>query len=66
LFPAHRYTSVRYVGWILAWYVLSKVLEFFDGPIFELLGHAISGHSLKHLAAAVATLVVLRMLLVTR
>jgi hypothetical protein len=39
------------------------VLEFFDRGIFELTGHLVSGHSLKHLAAAVATYMVLRMLI---
>lgn len=63
LFPEHRYTAGRYLGWVVAWYGLSKVLEHFDGQIFYFLGHTVSGHTLKHLAAAVATFVVLRMLL---
>jgi hypothetical protein len=36
----------------LGCYVLAKGLEQFDGQVYEALGHAISGHSLKHLAAA--------------
>lgn len=63
LFPKYRYTAGRYLVWVIAWYGLSKVLEYFDGEVFDLLGHTISGHTLKHLAAAVATFVVLRMLL---
>ena len=66
LFPEHRYTAGRYIVWVIAWYGLSKVLEHFDGEVFNLLGHTISGHTLKHLAAAVATFVVLRMLLSRR
>ena len=66
LFPRHRYTVGRYLAWVIAWYALSKVLEYFDGEVFELLGHTVSGHTLKHLAAAVASLVVLRMLLSDR
>jgi hypothetical protein len=62
LFPRHRYTVGRYLAWVVAWYALSKVLEHFDREVFELLGHTVSGHTLKHLAAALATLVVLRML----
>lgn len=62
LFPRHRYTVGRYLVWVIAWYALSKVLEHFDGEVFELLGHTVSGHTLKHLAAAVATLAVLQML----
>ena len=63
LFPEHRYTNGRFIGWVIAWYALSKVLEHFDDAIFELTTGIVSGHSLKHLAAAVATWVVLRMLL---
>jgi len=39
--------------WIVIWYVIAKVFEQLDFPIYRLLG--ISGHSLKHLAAAVST-----------
>ena len=63
LFPEHRYTAGRSIAWAIAWYGLSKVLEHFDSEVFDLLGRTISGHTLKHLAAAVATFVVLRMLL---
>ena len=63
LFPENRYTAGRYLTWVIGWYALSKLLEHFDGEIFGLSGHAISGHTLKHLAAAVATFLVLRMLL---
>jgi len=62
-FPDHYYTAGRYLGWVIAWYGLSKLLEFFDQGILILTGNLISGHSLKHLAAAVATYVVLRMLI---
>jgi hypothetical protein len=66
LFPEYRYVASRYVVWMIGWYGLSKLLEHFDGEIFDLLGHAVSGHTLKHLAAALATLVVLQMLLARR
>jgi hypothetical protein len=66
LFPEYRYTAGRYIVWVIAWYGLSKVMEYFDGEVFDLLGHTISGHTLKHLTAAVATFVVLRMLLSRR
>ena len=66
LFSEYRYTAGRYIAWVIAWYGLSKVLEYFDSEVFDLLGHTISGHTLKHLAAAVATFVVLRMLLSRR
>jgi len=63
LFPKHHYTASRYMFWIIMWFGLSKILEYFDQEIFGILGNTLSGHSLKHLAAAVAAFVVLRMLL---
>ena len=62
LFPARRYTAGRYIPWVIAWYALAKVFEGFDREIFSLTGETISGHTLKHLAATVATYVVLHML----
>ena len=42
-------------------YVLAKIVEALDRPIFEL-GHIVSGHTLKHMAAAGAGYWILRML----
>jgi hypothetical protein len=39
--------------WIVGWYVIAKVFEQLDFPIYLAMG--ISGHTLKHLAAAVST-----------
>jgi hypothetical protein len=66
LFPQYRYLADRLIVWMVGWYGLSKVLEYFDGEVFDLLGHTVSGHTLKHLAATMATLVVLQMLLARR
>ena len=63
LFPRHRYTLGRYLAWVILWYGLSKVFEYLDHEVFDLLGHTVSGHTLKHLTAAVSTYVVLKMLL---
>lgn len=41
-------------------YVLAKGLELLDKPIFSL-GHIVSGHTLKHLVAALAGYSTLRM-----
>lgn len=60
-----RYTRGADIYWVFAGYVAAKVLEYFDREVLEL-GDLVSGHSLKHLAAAVAALVVLRMLLLRR
>jgi hypothetical protein len=56
-----RYTRGSDIYWVFAGYVLAKLLETFDRQILSL-GHLASGHTLKHLAAAVAALVVCRML----
>jgi hypothetical protein len=63
LFPEHRYLSGRCIALVAGWYALSKLLEHFDRAVFDLLDHSVSGHTLKHLAAAAATFVVLRVLL---
>jgi hypothetical protein len=57
-----RYTRGNDIYWVFAGYVVAKLFETFDGALYEL-GHVASGHSLKHLAAAVAGLLVARMLL---
>lgn len=62
LFPDNRYTAGRYIVWVFVWYGLSKLLEHYDSAVFNLLGETVSGHTLKHLAAAASALVVLRML----
>lgn len=40
--------------WIIVWYTLAKLMERFDEAIFYVTGW-VSGHTLKHLAAGVAT-----------
>jgi hypothetical protein len=47
-----------FVWGMLVVYVLAKLLEFLDGPVFEF-GSPVSGHSLKHLFAACAPLLYL-------
>jgi hypothetical protein len=56
-----RYTRARDIYWVFAWYVIAKILEALDRHIFAL-GNLVSGHTLKHLAAGAAGLVVYRML----
>ncbi len=46
----------------LAVYLVSKLAEHYDRAVFALTGEIISGHSLKHLLAATALLVVYGML----
>jgi hypothetical protein len=47
---------------LIAFYALAKVLESSDHAVFELTNHWISGHSLKHIAASLAALPVIRAL----
>jgi len=46
-------TILPILVWIVVWYVIAKVFEAFDFPIYRAIG--VSGHTLKHLAAAVTT-----------
>jgi hypothetical protein len=56
-----RYTHGKLLYWVFAWYVLSKILETYDAQILAW-NHAVSGHTLKHLAAAIAGIAVCVML----
>lgn len=56
-----RYTRGNDLYSIFGWYVLAKLLEHFDALVLEY-SHAVSGHSLKHVAAAAAAFVACRML----
>jgi predicted membrane channel-forming protein YqfA (hemolysin III family) len=51
---------------VIAFYVLAKCLELSDHHVYELAGHAVSGHSLKHLIASCAAWPVVRALLQQR
>lgn len=56
-----RYTRSSDLPVVVGFYVLAKITEAADRPIFAF-GHVVSGHSIKHLAAAAAGLWILRML----
>jgi hypothetical protein len=60
LLPA-KYTRGSDFAAVVGFYVLAKVLEEGDRQVFAL-GHIVSGHTLKHLAAAAAGYWILRML----
>jgi hypothetical protein len=61
VYPA-RYPHRRYLAIGLVFYAVSKIFELADGAIFAATGGTISGHSLKHLVAALAPLCVYLML----
>ncbi len=54
-----RYSHGRWIFLALGCYAASKVLEYYDGPIYEALGFG--GHALKHFAAAAGCLALLHM-----
>ena len=57
LFPGQRPTAPLLVGVVI--YALGKVTELSDGRIFAL-GGIVSGHTIKHLLAAVAAVFIVR------
>ena len=57
-----RYTHNSLLLLALGIYVISKLAEYFDAALFAVTGDTISGHSLKHLLAATALMVVYWML----
>jgi hypothetical protein len=61
LLPPPRYTRGSDLLAVAGLYVLAKLCEAADKQIFSL-GHIVSGHTLKHLAAGAAGLLILRML----
>lgn len=65
LFPAADGRS-KYLFYTLGWYLLAKVLEHFDDQVFTLLGGITSGHTLKHVAAALGTGCMISYMLHTR
>jgi hypothetical protein len=56
-----RYTRGSDLYYVFGWYVLSKLLETFDAQVLAV-GHVVSGHTLKHIAAAAAGFVACYML----
>ncbi|MGF1702270.1 ceramidase [Photobacterium makurazakiensis] len=53
LYPS-RYSHSRFYLYALGWYVLAKGAESNDEEIYQLLGETVSGHSIKHILAAIA------------
>lgn len=60
LFPS-RYSGTKDIFIVLGWYLLAKTFEEADKIIYSV-GNVVSGHTLKHLAAATGALWLLRML----
>lgn len=60
IFPS-KYTRGGDLNKVIGLYALAKVAETFDQGIYSL-GHMISGHTIKHLMAALAIYLIVRML----
>lgn len=60
LFPS-RYTRSKTVLVVFAIYLVAKTFELLDGQVYAL-GYVVSGHTLKHLTAAVGASLILDML----
>ncbi len=58
LFPS-RFSQVSAYWWLIASYVAAKVFEHFDPQFHQIFG-VISGHSIKHLVAALGVYILLR------
>jgi hypothetical protein len=65
LFPP-KYTGSSYWVAAAALYALAKLMEYYDHAAVYSLGGVLSGHTLKHLAAAAACFLVLRLFQVRR
>ena len=60
LFPSTAGNQgLRSLIWVVIWYIIAKICEHFDKEIYSAIGF-ISGHSLKHIAAAIATWCIVR------
>lgn len=57
-FCPSRYTKTGYLYSAIGWYMAAKCYEFLDGDIYSF-GHIISGHTLKHIGAAVSCYMIL-------
>ena len=64
LFPA-KYTGTPYWVGAAALYALTKLLEYYDHEVYSF-GGIVSGHTLKHLAAAAACFAILKLFQVRR
>lgn len=62
LFPEGQRVKSGHIALALLVYVFAKITEVLDHEIFELLAGTISGHSIKHLLAALSPLVVIAMM----
>ncbi|UCH72750.1 MAG: hypothetical protein JSU82_10200 [Rhodospirillales bacterium] len=62
LFPDAMRVESRFIGWAIAIYAVAKLAELYDPELFGLFGGSISGHTIKHLVAALAPVAIIAMM----
>lgn len=62
LFPGGARVKTGHIGLAIFVYALAKIAELLDREIFDLFAGAISGHSIKHLLAALCPVIVIAMM----
>lgn len=62
LFPSGRYVRARYLFAALLFYGLAKAAEHYDQGVFALTRGFVSGHTLKHLLAALGPVAIISMM----
>lgn len=58
LFFRSRYTRGGLLAYVVVFYVVAKVCELFDRQVYAATQQLVSGHSLKHIAAAAASMAI--------
>ena len=61
-FPRGFRVKSRFIAWAVGFYVLAKAAELYDADLFALLGGTVSGHTIKHLLAALGPVAVIAMM----
>ena len=54
-----KFNKVSAYGWLLLAYIFAKVLEYYDAQIYQLSSNNMSGHAIKHVAAAIGMYILL-------
>jgi hypothetical protein len=61
-FPQALWVKSRFIAWAVGFYALAKLAELYDAELFAALGGAISGHTIKHLLAALSPVAIIAMI----
>ncbi len=62
LFLPARYSREDRFGWLIALYIAARAAEYFDKVIFDFTMQMLSGHTIKHILASIAILMIVDML----